>query len=415
MRPLPHVFLFYHLQQQLQTSLQQKTSNSQTQLQLSSQQELNSQAQKMIKQPSKGLSQMPSTVTKHPADSIQGTQEYCSMPSNGSNILKPEPVDIRTLQTYTLEQLEAYVKNLKQRNQPIPNTVKVLLEHEQQIAAKRLSKRISNRKSATVSRNRQRKLIESLLAENKRLRRDALILSHLPDAIVVIGLDGTIKFCNAQMTRITNHSAHELEGRSIKDFLASGSWRPLRHLIHDLEDAERIAASEGWIDNDSADSDGKTSSDGSVSYDNSISISMGKERDNASESTDRTSSKSSNNRENDFGHAALPFKKRKANYDISLNFDMNAGDEMSDSVTSNDADAKLSSLAHHPKSGLSNGHGFKRHKVMLLQDDIKEYCNLDKHMRSRSSYNSNFESSGESTENSSLFMKDSNIIDGQFA
>jgi uncharacterized phage infection (PIP) family protein YhgE len=105
MRPLPHVFLFYHLQQQLQTSLQQKTSNSQTQLQLSSQQELNSQAQKMIKQPSKGLSQMPSTVTKHPADSIQGTQEYCSMPSNGSNILKPEPVDIRTLQTYTLEQL----------------------------------------------------------------------------------------------------------------------------------------------------------------------------------------------------------------------------------------------------------------------------------------------------------------------
>ena len=304
---------------------------------------------------------------------------------------------------------------MKQRNQPIPNTVKVLLEHEQQIAAKRLSKRISNRKSATVSRNRQRKLIESLLAENKRLRRDALILSHLPDAIIVIGLDGTIKFCNAQITRITNHSAHELEGSSIKDFLAPGSWRPLRHLIHDLEDAERIAAREGWIDNDSADSDRQTSSERSVIHDNSVSISNGEERDNASESTGRSSSKSSNYRENGCGYAVLPLKKRKANYDISLNFDMNAGDEMSDSVTSIDADAKLSSLAHHPKSSLSNGHGVKRHREMLLQDDIKEYCNLDKQKRSRSYYNSNSESSGESTEDSSLFMKDSNIIDGQFA
>ena len=310
---------------------------------------------------------------------------------------------------------------MKERNQPIPNHLKLLLEHEQQKEAKRVSKRISNRKSATKSRNRQRGLIESLLAENKRLRRNALILSHIPDAVVAIGVDGTIKFCNAQMSRITKHKEHDLVGHSIRDFLTSGSWRPLRHLIRDMQYAERIAAGKSWVHSDSTDSDGQTSSESCIIDDNGTSISTRRESSYASESTNIVSSKTGKCNESgnhDRNCDTLPFKKRKTNYDISLSFEMDVSDVMSDSVTSNNADRKLSSLAHHPKSTPPKGNNLKRQWAMPQKDDTKECYSLMKHTRSKSSSNSNVdsytaESSGDSTEDSSSLAKNSIEVDKQ--
>ena len=307
---------------------------------------------------------------------------------------------------------ESYATQLKEGNQPIPNYLKILLEHEQQKEAKKRSKRIANRKSAKKSRNRKKGLIESLLAENKRLRRSALVLSYLPDAVVVIGLDGIIKFCNTQMTRITKHSEHDLLEHSIKAFLTTESWPPLSHLIRDVQLAERTTAGEGWIHSDSTNSDVQTSSESCIDYDNSISTSTRRESSYASESTYLISSKNSKRKENgnhDRKCDMLPLKKRKTNCDVSLSVEMDVSNVMSDSITSNNADGKLSSLMHH-----------SRHKVMPHEDDTMKCCSLMEHTIPQSSSNSNdkssgAESSGDLTEDSSSHLENSTMNTCQLA
>lgn len=373
-----------------------------------------------------------SATKQSSAVSNQRTQGCLGMQPNDESIpnvnsptqLPQESVDFLTLQTYNLKQLgksqqsenvyyprspwshnfassnpffsnnvlDSYVSNLKEHNQHIPDTVKVLLRIRQQEESRLRSKRRSNRKSAAESRDRERKLIESLVAEHKRLRRDALILSHIPDAIIAIGLDGTIKFCNAQMTRITKYDAHDVVGHSIKDFLLPESWRPLRKLIDDMEDAEKMASGEGWIYSDSGGSDDDTSSENCGIDGIFISPSMKGKRDNASKSCDDTL------------NIALPFKKKRKKL------------EMKDSDTPSNADSKLSSLADHPKTSFPNGNNSEIHGAML-KNGAKPYCSISEHMTSKSSssfsaHSQTSESSSDFTEDASLFMENTTTIDG---
>ncbi len=107
---------------------------------------------------------------------------------------------------------------------------------------KRHAKRLANRKSAYTSRARKKALIEEMTRDNARLRRQALILSYLPDPVVAIRADGTITFCSMQVERVLRHDASSLLGANIEDIIVPSSRESIRGLIRDLIMAEQRAA-----------------------------------------------------------------------------------------------------------------------------------------------------------------------------
>jgi hypothetical protein len=105
-----------------------------------------------------------------------------------------------------------------------------------------LKSQVCHLPQSTAARARKRQLIDELTADNARMRRQALILLYLPDPVIVIGLDGEIKFCNMQAVRVLKHAMENLEGASILDVLVPESQPVMHRLIQDLATAERIAA-----------------------------------------------------------------------------------------------------------------------------------------------------------------------------
>lgn len=84
-------------------------------------------------------------------------------------------------------------------NHPVPNQVWILLQEQRLIEEKKLAKRLINRKSASSSRARKKKLVEEMMLNNAKLRRQANILSLLPDLVIAIKPDGEITFCSGQV------------------------------------------------------------------------------------------------------------------------------------------------------------------------------------------------------------------------
>ena len=91
------------------------------------------------------------------------------------------------------------MKLLRDANQPIPRPVATLLADTRRKEEKRTAKRVANRKSACTSRARKKALVEEMAIANARLKRQALILSLLPDLVIAISLEGTITFCSEQV------------------------------------------------------------------------------------------------------------------------------------------------------------------------------------------------------------------------
>ena len=108
---------------------------------------------------------------------------------------------------------------------------------------KREAKRLANRKSASTSRARKKALIEEMTKDNARLRRQALILSFLPDPVVAISTDGVITFCSMQVERVLKHEVSGLIGANIEDIIVPSSRESIRRLIRDLIIAEQRALS----------------------------------------------------------------------------------------------------------------------------------------------------------------------------
>ena len=98
---------------------------------------------------------------------------------------------------------EAHVRLLREANQPIPQPLNLLLADARRKEEKRTAKRVANRKSACTSRARKKALVEEMTRTNAKLKRQALILSLLPDLVVAITVDGEITFCSAQVSYIT--------------------------------------------------------------------------------------------------------------------------------------------------------------------------------------------------------------------
>ena len=106
--------------------------------------------------------------------------------------------------------------------QPVPQSVALLLADARRKEEKKTAKRVANRKSACTSRARKKALVEEMTRTNARLRRQALILSLLPDLVIVISQEGEITFCSAQVERVLRHKIDDLVGSDIRDVLIPG-------------------------------------------------------------------------------------------------------------------------------------------------------------------------------------------------
>lgn len=130
---------------------------------------------------------------------------------------------------------ENHIKLLRQLKQHVPQSVTLLLQEHKKRADKRHAKRIANRKSASTSRARKKALVQEMTALNARLRRQALILSLLPDLVIVIdAITGTITFCSDQVERVLQHSIDDLVGAKLTDIIVPDSRDKLSNLIQKL-------------------------------------------------------------------------------------------------------------------------------------------------------------------------------------
>ena len=93
---------------------------------------------------------------------------------------------------------------------------------------KRFLKRTANRRSAQMSRERKKRLIEELKEENDKLRHEEQILHSISDFIVVFDSSGKMLFVSHSVKRLLNYSRCELEGRSFWERLCDKSVRILK-------------------------------------------------------------------------------------------------------------------------------------------------------------------------------------------
>ena len=137
---------------------------------------------------------------------------------------------------------EAHVKLLTDAGQPIPQSLNLLLADARKKEERRINKRASNRRSASTSRARKKALVEEMTRLNAKLRRQALILSLLPDMVLAIDVDGVITFCSAQAERILQHSSEDLVGAKLSQLLVPPSRDALSRLVDELVATQSKAA-----------------------------------------------------------------------------------------------------------------------------------------------------------------------------
>jgi hypothetical protein len=97
--------------------------------------------------------------------------------------------------------------------------------------------------SASTSRARKKALVEEMTRTNERLRRQAMILSLLPDLVIAITTEGEITFCSAQVERVLQHEIDDLVGAKLHNLLTHTSRDDLSTLIKELVSSDKSRAS----------------------------------------------------------------------------------------------------------------------------------------------------------------------------
>jgi PAS domain S-box-containing protein len=123
---------------------------------------------------------------------------------------------------------------LNQLQQPVPQSLSVLLTEAQRRHEKKEAKRVANRRSASVSRARKKALVQEMTELNARLKRQALILALLPDLVIAVDVDGVITFASDQVERILRFKPDVLVGSKLTDLLVPSSREKLRKLFKEL-------------------------------------------------------------------------------------------------------------------------------------------------------------------------------------
>lgn len=234
--------------------------------------------------------------------------------------------------TYTLFLLaENHVGLIQQLGQPVPQNVMMLLQDSRKRAEKREAKRLANRKSASTSRARKKALVKEMTEMNVRLRRQALILSLLPDLVVAVTEQGKVTFCGPQVDRVLQFTPDDLmQSKGFFQFLVPESQRKLQRLIHQhFHPNQKLPAAAmaqqfplSVVNLDSVNSDENDTSDTSAAS-------------NGKQPSSLTDSKAANSDDSEEPQQQ-PRKKRRRYQD----------DVTGATVTANNADARLSSLAH---------------------------------------------------------------------
>jgi hypothetical protein len=161
----------------------------------------------------------------------------------------------------SLSFIESHIQLLHETNQPVPHAVQILVGEARKSEQRRAAKRIANRKSACTSRARKKALVAEMTKTNARLRRQAVILSLLPDLVIAIQEDGTMTFCSAQVERVLRHKVSHMIGASIGDILTPASRTSLFALIKKLVSAEKAILGEA---NKEGDDGGRSSNSGNT-------------------------------------------------------------------------------------------------------------------------------------------------------
>lgn len=163
-----------------------------------------------------------------------------------SHVTSPAPT--QNMQSWSVAELEKHVALLQQLNRPVPQYVGLLLTEARRKQKKKHAKRIANRRSASTSRARKKQYVEEMKVTNARLKRQALILSLLPDLVVAISTDGEITFCSAQVERVLKHKTHDLIGAKLSSLLVPDSRDALVSLISEMVSGEKESAPPAGVD-----------------------------------------------------------------------------------------------------------------------------------------------------------------------
>jgi len=205
--------------------------------------------------------QMPVATTSQLASAHHNSMP---VPQHGHGLFQTSinPIVLSQMQSWKLNQLESHIQLLHETNQPIPHAVQILVGETRKSEQRRSAKRIANRKSACTSRARKKALVAEMTKTNARLRRQAVILSLLPDLVIAIQDDGTITFCSAQVERVLRHKVSHMIGANIGDVLTPASRTSLFSLIKKLVSAEKAIL--GETNNKEGDESGRSSNSGNT-------------------------------------------------------------------------------------------------------------------------------------------------------
>jgi hypothetical protein len=275
------------------------------------------------------------------------------------------------------------VQLLNETNQPVPQPVQMLLAEARRLEEKRAAKRIANRKSACTSRARKKALVAEMTKTNARLRRQAIILSLLPDLVIAITDDGTITFCSAQVERVLHHKLDVLVGANIADLLTPSSRSAINGLIEKLVAAEKVALEDG--NNKEGDESGRSSNSGNTG--NSQAAIVSEQSDNfplsivkveshkqsrANESSDSSGNGNNTNADVTMSHLAPSSLTNQSNSDgsVSNNSGNRKGATNSDVDSSSSSDAKNLSEANEALNRNVRFHN----EQLKIKKEFKKKC-----------------------------------------
>jgi hypothetical protein len=256
------------------------------------------------------------------------------------------------------------------------------------------------------------------MSENAQLRRLELILSYLPDPVIVVSPQGSITFCNTQVERVFKHKMDELVGANIEDLMIPKSRGVIKKLIRDMLAAEQelsetldgnAAIAKKKMKSTNGEGSGSSGDRNIISENtsesafplfevklNSTDVDAGEDVSDSDENRRLTSlarkdSSFNSNEVDDATPNSSEKEMRNADANLSRNVEAckinkykakteqvrfsHKDDVMGASVTANNADAKLSSLMHDP-SPLKTKHAM-RPKITADKQEEQSSSTLD--------------------------------------
>ena len=116
--------------------------------------------------------------------------------------------------------------------------IKLVVEQRQRSDEKKRSKRAANRRSASLSRARKKRLVEMITTTNIRLQHRKRISEALPVAIMALDKEGAVVYVSPRVAELLDIEAEQCVGTSLRDLMAPSSRAVADDLLYSLVDSE---------------------------------------------------------------------------------------------------------------------------------------------------------------------------------